>query len=269
MQPHDLQPEQFSSYPPEARRLVVSHLETFRELPLVFIPGLLREIIDYDFKFPAERTAIESELALLSALTRPQREVRFRAFEQLTISPKLEQFDWINQPAQFTEQLSAHLWTTHQLDAFRAAATEYGSRLQSEMPLQPLAVRRLGIAVIGQGVTSYDNQLFKNLRAHGTYFNQIKPERGLDLLLEGVASRSQAYPVPYGHWYVDGGAGIQPRSWFDVCLLQIAGTITCEPIKKCERGNPKAGNGTRGTANALGANHTVRSRNESVWRCGA
>jgi hypothetical protein len=205
MQPHDLQAEQFSSYPPEARRLVVSHLETFRELPLVFIPGLLREIVDYDFKFPAERSAIESELALLSALTPPQREVRFRAFEQLTISPKLEQFDWINQPAQFTEQLSAHLWSTHQLDAFRAAATEYGSRLQSGMPPQPLAVRRLGIAVIGQGVMSYDGQLFKNLRAHGTYFNQIKPGRGLELLLEGVASRSQAYPVSYGHWYVDGG----------------------------------------------------------------
>jgi hypothetical protein len=205
MQPRDLQAEQFSGYPPEARRLVLAHLEAIRELPPIFVPGLLREIIDYDFKFPAERYAIESELTLLSNLSPAQKQERFQAFERLTIAPKLERFDWVNQPAQFTEQLAAHLWSTRQLDAFRAAATEYGVRLQSETVVKPLPVSRLGIAVIGQGVPSFDARLFKNLREHGTYFNQIKPQRGLELLLEGVAARSRAYPVPYGHWYVDGG----------------------------------------------------------------
>jgi hypothetical protein len=205
MQPSELQAEQFSGYPPEAKRVVLAHLEALRELPLIFIPSLLREVIDYDFKFPAERSAIDGELALLSNSSQAQRHDRFQAFERLSISENLEQSDWINQPAQFTERLSAYLWSTHQLDAFRAAATEYGARLQSEMPSDPLPTRRLGIAVIGQGVTSFDGRLFKNLREHGTYFNQIKPERGLDLLLEGVAARSKAYPVPYGHWYVEGG----------------------------------------------------------------
>ena len=108
-------------------------------------------------------------------------------------------------PAQFVEQQSAYLWSTHQLDAFRKAATEYGARLQSaRLPHQPL-LQRLGIAVIGQGVASYDGALFRNLRPHGTYFSHVKPDNGLALLLAAVADRAKAHPVPYGHWYVDGG----------------------------------------------------------------
>jgi hypothetical protein len=48
--------------------------------------------------------------------------------------------------------------------------------------------------------------LFRNLRAHGTYFNQIKSENGLQLLLAAAAARAEAHPVPFGHWYVDGGS---------------------------------------------------------------
>ena len=77
----------------------------------------------------------------------------FQAFAQFSLSPKLENFDWINQPAQFVEQLSAYLWTTHQLDGFRQAAIVYGDRLQATKPPEAIPQRRLGIAVIGQGVS--------------------------------------------------------------------------------------------------------------------
>ncbi len=33
----------------------------------------------------------------------------------------------------------------------------------------------------------------------------MKPEGGLQLLLAAVAARAQAHPIPYAHWYVDGG----------------------------------------------------------------
>jgi hypothetical protein len=205
MLPSDLKAEQFAGYPPEARSLVVAHLSALQQLPLSFLPNLLREIIDYDFKFPAERAAIDKELANLSSLSPVQLQEWFQAFAQLSLSPKLEHFDWINQPAQFVEQLSAYLWTTHQLDGFRMAATAYGDRLQSVMPPESVPVRRLGIAVIGQGVASYDAPLFRYLRPHGTYFGRVKPDNGLALLLNAVAARARAQPVPYGHWYVDGG----------------------------------------------------------------
>jgi hypothetical protein len=205
MLPRDLKVEQWTSYPPQARALVVAHLDALRQLPLSFLPSLLREVIDYDYKFPAERAAIDRELANLSSLSPAQMTEWFQAFAQFSLSPKLESFDWINQPAQFVEQLSAYLWTTHQLDDFRHAAIVYGDRLQAAKPPEAIPVRRLGIAVIGQGVAAYDAPLFRNLRPHGAYFAHVKPDNGLQLLLSAVAARAQAHPVPYGHWYVDGG----------------------------------------------------------------
>jgi hypothetical protein len=205
MLPRDLKVEQWTSYPPQARALVVAHLDALRQLPLSFLPSLLREVIDYDYKFPAERAAIDRELANLSSLSPAQMTEWFHVFAQFSLSPKLESFDWINQPAQFVEQLSAYLWTTHQLDSFRQAAIVYGDRLQATKPPEAIPVRRLGIAVIGQGVAAYDAPLFRNLRPHGAYFAHVKPDNGLQLLLNAVAARAQAHSVPYGHWYVDGG----------------------------------------------------------------
>lgn len=205
MLPLNLQAKQFAGYPPEARKLAVANLGALQQLPLSFLPGLLREVIDYDFKFPAERSAIEKELAYLSSLSQAQIAQCFQAFSQLSLSSKLERLDWINRPAQFVEQESAYLWTTHQLDAFRSAATDYVDRLQSAAPVESIPLRRLGIVVIGQGVVSYEGPLFRNLRRHGTYFGRVKPENGLELLLATVATRAKVHPIPYGHWYVDGG----------------------------------------------------------------
>ncbi|MDX6462599.1 MAG: hypothetical protein QOE55_6296 [Acidobacteriaceae bacterium] len=205
MLPADLKAAQFAGYPPQARSLVVAHLESLRQLPLAFLPSLLREVIDYDYKFPAECASIDRELANLSSLSPPQVKDWFQAFSQFSLPPKLQQFDWINQPSQFVEQLSAYLWTTQQLDAFRKAAIVYGDRLRSTIPAETMPTRRLGIAVIGQGVDTYDAPLFRNLRQHGAYFGGVKPGNGLSLLLNAVAARAKAHPVAYGHWYIDGG----------------------------------------------------------------
>jgi hypothetical protein len=205
MQPSQLKPEDFAEYPPEACKLIVAHLDAIRQLPLSFVPNLLRETIDYDFKFPAERSEIERQLAAISSLSRADLEDWFRGFANIRVSSALESFDWVNRPARFVEQESAYLWTTHQQDAFREAALAFGARVLAAAPPSQLPVRRLGIAIIGQGVPAYDAPLFRDLRAHGTYFGKLKPENGLQLLLAAVDARAKAYPIPYGHWYVDGG----------------------------------------------------------------
>lgn len=226
MLPTDLKAEQFAGYPPMARKLVVGHLGTLQQLPLSFLPSLLREVIEYDFKFPAERSSIDQEFATLGSLSPAKLKQWFQPFSQISLSPKLEKLDWVNQPAQFVEQLSSHLWTTHQLDAFREAATEYGNRTPSVPSTEPTPVPRLGIAVIGQGVQSYDGPLFRNLRKHGTYFKQVKPENGVDLLLAAMETRAKAHPVPYGHWYVDGG---QPANHSP--LLSCVSFQQLEPVR--------------------------------------
>jgi len=209
MLPSDLKPEKFDGYPPEARKIVVNYLSTLRQLPLSFVPGLLRELINYDFKFPAERKAHERELEYLGSLSAGQLKEWFQGFAQIRLSSQLEDFDWVKSPVQFVERLSAHLWSTHQLDTFRQVSNDYADRLLAALPPEALPVPRLGISVIGQGVASYSDPLFRKLRAQGAYYAHINPENGLRYLLDAVAARAKAHPAPYGHWYIDGGESAQ------------------------------------------------------------
>jgi hypothetical protein len=205
MFPNELKPESFDGYPPGARKLALASLAAFRRLPLSFLPNFLRELIEYDFKFPEERKAVERELENLNSLSLEQINVWFGGFLQIHLSPQLEKMDWVNDPGLFVEQLSAYLWSSRQLETFRRAAIAYGDRLRQAAPPEPPAIPRLGIAVIGQGVDAYEEPLFRKLRPHGVYFHRIKPENGLESLLNAVAARAKAHPFPYAHWWVDGG----------------------------------------------------------------
>jgi hypothetical protein len=205
MLPRDLKAESFAGYPQDARAVAVGHLETLRRLPLAFVPSLLRELIEFDYKFPVERLAIEKELSTLDGLSEAELHAWFDGFTSISPSSALESFDWVNLPAQFVEQQASYLWSTHQLDAFRKAATEYGDRLNRASKPDPIPMRRVGIAVIGQGVPSYNAPLFRNLRKHGTYFTNVSHQDGLGSLVSAIEKRAQAHTTPFAHWYVDGG----------------------------------------------------------------
>ena len=128
MQPSNLNPGAFASYPPEARKLIVAHLEVLRQLPLSFVPNLLGK---HRLRLQVSGRAIcnrKGTQTLTFALQRRAPRL-VRGFAQITLAPALERLDWVNQPVHFGEQESAHLWTTHQQDAFREAATAYGERL--------------------------------------------------------------------------------------------------------------------------------------------
>jgi hypothetical protein len=68
--------------------------------------------------------------------------------------------------------------------------------------------------------------LFRNLRPHGVYFTKVKPENGLKLLLDAVADRAKTHPVPYGHWYIDGGQAVA----YDPALTFV-GYGALEPVR--------------------------------------
>jgi len=205
MLPRDLKPEQFNAYPPQARKLALDNLPTLRKLPLSLLPGMLREVIEYDYKFPVERRALENEIANARSLSDGQWKEWFSALDAIQLSPALEKFDWVNGPAQFVEQLSSHLWTTHQQDGFRKAAMDYGSRLAAAVPPEKPATARLGIAIVGQGISANDYPLFRKLRPHGAFCTNVSTDFGLQTLLNFAAARAKSYAIPYAHWYIDGG----------------------------------------------------------------
>ena len=209
MLPATLTVTQFGGYPPKARAVVSAHLGLLRQLPLAFLPSLLREVIEYDYKFPVERTKIDREFDYLESLSLANLGNCFAAFSQIRFTEEQMAFDWCGRPLDFTEQLSAYLWRTHQINAFRDAATTYGNRLQAAVGTPDLAVPRLGIAIIGQGATSHQPRLFQKLREHGTLFTNIDPANGLSALVAGVEARARKHPVPYSHWYIDGGLPVE------------------------------------------------------------
>ncbi len=209
MLPVELNLQNFATYPTSARDLAEKHLETLKRLPLGFAPLLLKEIIVYDFRFPMERRDLNRQLRYLESLKPEQFDQALAPFNQLRLSRELEKADWVGQPALFTEQLTAHLWTTQQIDAFRTAAVAYMDKATAAFPDDPLPTHRVGIVVIGQGVRENTYRLFRKLRPQGVYYTKVTPGAGVPTLLEAVTNRAAKHPEPYAHWYIDGGAPLK------------------------------------------------------------
>jgi hypothetical protein len=202
---HPVQAEQFQSYPPQAKQIATSNIHLLQQLPLAFLPLLLREVIVYDWKFPAERDEIDRQFRYLGSMTTGQLSSAMSSFAKLNLSPELEAMDWIGAPSRFSEHLSAYLWATHQIDDFSRAAEDYIKAFNTAVPEAALPAPRLGIAVISQEITHTNFPLFRKLRPHGVYFSHVDPGSSYKLLLDTVAARSQAHPSPYAHWCIDGG----------------------------------------------------------------
>ena len=208
MLPADLTLQNFSTYPAGARELAEKHLEILKRLPLSFAPLLLKELIVLDFRFPMERRDLNRQLRYLESLNEARFQAALAPFLQLRLTRELEKADWVAQPSVFTEQLTAHLWTTQQIDAFRTAAVAYMDKATAAFPDDPLPTHRIGIVAIGQGVRENSYRLFRKLRPQGTYFSNVTPGGGVAVLLDAVAKRAAGHPEPYAHWYIDGGTPV-------------------------------------------------------------
>jgi hypothetical protein len=204
MQPSELRAESFSGYPPEARTLATKNLGVLRQIPLALLPVILRQLIDYDWRFPMERQELVSTFNYLSALQSASLNDLVASFAALHLPPHLVQLDWLNNPKHFTEALSAALWSLHLIDAYHVATERYQRQLQ-ENTTQPVpAIPRLTLVVIGRGSDRSKFEVFQKLRPHGTLFTNLDPSEGMRTLFDVVATRAKMHSVPYAHWYIDG-----------------------------------------------------------------
>lgn len=205
MLPDELTSQKFQAYPPEARQLAVRELPLMRQLPLSYLPLLLRELIVYDWKFPAERKEIDNQFSYLGAMSTAQLAAAMRPFSSIRLSAALEQLDWVNDPSRFSEEFSKLLWETHQMDHFREASIEFIHALNASRPAETLPAARLGIVIMGEDVRTTKYPLFVKLRRHGTHFTNVAPENGRKLLFAALERRASAHRIPYAHWHIDGG----------------------------------------------------------------
>ncbi len=205
MQPQDLRAEDFSKYPPEARALAVAHLSVLQKVPLALLPILLRETIDYDCRFPVEQRAIERQLNYLATLQPASFTILMSGFSAVRLPAEVGKIDWVNQPQHFSEQLSALLWSTQQLDNYREAALQYEKQLEQASVEKPPAIPRFTIVVVGKDAAGNNLPLFRPLRPHGVLFEAVQPADGLETLIGFVKVRAQENPEKYAHWYIDGG----------------------------------------------------------------
>ncbi len=205
MDPRDLRAGNFAQYPEQARMLAVANLSVLQRVPLILLSLMLRQMIQYDWCFPAERKQLLAQLALLKQLDTASFDRLMAPFSAIPLSAELQRMDWVCRPLQFSEQLTAYLWSQRLIDSYHKTAQEYEQYLQKAFEEKGPGTPRWTIVVIGQGTDQTERPLFRRLMPHGTLFTQLDPAKGLETLFAKVNSRAQQHPLKYGHWYLDGG----------------------------------------------------------------
>src|ERR1035437_8254808 len=158
-----------------------------------------------------EREQLLLQFNLLNLMDAASFNALMAPFFAIPLSAELPEMDWIDHPQQFSEQLTAYLWSQHEIDKYHKTAQEYQEHLQKAFDQKAPAIPRWTIVVIGRGMQQTERPLFRRLMPHGTLFTQLNPAEGLDILLAEVNSRAQQHPLEYGHWYIDGS---EPHSAF-------------------------------------------------------
>jgi hypothetical protein len=235
MDPRTLTRGAFKTYAPDAQRVATNHVDLLRDLPIVLVAALLREVIDYDTRFPRERATIDARLAFLAGLSSDDRRRLTRGFADLSVPPSLAAEDWVRFPQKFEEDLSSHFWASKQQDAFRLAAMAFADVERKATPPSPPPVSRWSVVAIGPELRKDGYPLFRKLRPHGVFYPQVEGAGGMEAILAQLSTRASATRLPYGHWYVDGGSP-EPNIPASVSQCSWGGStsLRTEVLKKVE-----------------------------------
>jgi hypothetical protein len=219
----ELNPKDLAGYPPQGRGIAIDRLSLFRELPFPYLVVLLRELVVFDWKFPAERRRLKGQLEYLASLDLAHRNLLMQGFGSIRLDDAFLRSNWVMNPSAALEQLTAWLWTSHQMDRFRESADAFEAEMSARVPPLRPTQPRLGIVVLGDEVKQPRSPLFRKLRAHGVYLQSIRPEGGFVALLDAVKGRAVSSSARseagdrFLHWYVDGGTPAE-----DSVLTQVS-----------------------------------------------
>ncbi|MGB6193713.1 MAG: hypothetical protein WBF42_14690 [Terracidiphilus sp.] len=247
MDPHSLRATDFSAYPPMARQFAIYHLDLLQNLPISLAAALLREVSDFDTRFPQERAVIEARFACLARLSPADREHLTAGFAKITLPPELVAEDWAASPQKFEEDLSAWLWASHQIDAFHTAGFQFADELGKSMPDRTPPVSRWVVVILDADLRAEAQPLFRKLRPHGVYYSHVVDPDGTATILQALNARVGTSPMPYRHWYIDGGARslsvenpVMHFSWAGSAALRQEVLAKVRAVMESGRSGPEA-----------------------------
>jgi hypothetical protein len=225
MMPDQLTAASFASYPPQARQFAIDHLALLQQLPVSVAPAFLREIIGFDWRFPAERRTFERQCAWLESLPAEQRARLIAPFEKINVPAALAAKDWVRSPQPFLEELTAYLWSSSQIDAYRHAAQELLAAPLDQAPQKD----RLAIVVVGKDAIAPSPQLFHKLAPHGVTLHNLQWTAKTPAELHAVLQqRAGSEPASYSRWYIDGG-----EPWpHDATAVELLSYARLRPVRE-------------------------------------
>jgi hypothetical protein len=190
----------FSGYPPEGRDVAIAHLEVLQEMPVALLPVFLVELKEYDWKFPAEQRETAARLEFVQA-----HPASLSAFRTIALPAALDRAENARDPQRFLAEVTANLWSSLQMDVYRNAADRFLALYEASVkPLAP-AQPRLVMICIGREAGMPTYPLFHKLRGSGQVCTNVRIDSAAGALTEVLQKRAANDPIPYSHWYVDGG----------------------------------------------------------------
>lgn len=204
MLPSALTAASFNRYPAKGRETAKANLSVLRELPLPLCASILRQLTHFDWLFPAEQNVVTAQFNAIGGMRQQQRADTVAPFAKLDVSPSLAQMDWVDDPKRFLEALTAYLWSSHQIDAFHSAATSYAEAVKlGESNADPI-IPRAGLVVVSRELDKPGYPLFRKLRQHGVFFEDVIGELTAQQLGAWMGIRSGKNPAAFAHFYIDG-----------------------------------------------------------------
>jgi len=103
-------------------KLAAAQQRLLESLPVPLAAVMMQQIERAGRLFPAERRELDYTLESLALPRQQGVEKAVQMFVALRLSPELGRMDWRSDAAGFVDKLTAELWSTGQIGAFREAA---------------------------------------------------------------------------------------------------------------------------------------------------
>ncbi len=202
MTPSQLSAASFDAYPALAQAFATEHLALLQRLPLAICPSFLQQIRGLDTSFPAERENLQHQCDALMRLPADQYALLTRPLLTLSLPLSLQTINWVDSPAVFITGLTAHLWSSGQMPAFRTAT----GTLFEAIPASQDASHRLVLVLLGADAKVENDRILRKLRKHGVFLQQLQQESVWHDLQTAFAQHAATATRPYANWYIDSGA---------------------------------------------------------------